>query len=275
MSMATEATMIRQPAVAGQFYSANSKQLAMDLAEMIPMTATKKRVVGIIAPHAGYVYSGNVAGAVYGAIEIPQTVIILGPNHHGYGSAAALYPAGEWLTPLGVVPINHKLSTLVKDNVPFVEDDTTAHQFEHSMEVQVPFLQYLQHGLSIVPICLGFSDFERCSLLGEGIARAVKAYGENVLIVASSDMTHYESADAARKKDNLAIAEVLSLNPEGLLNVCRKDHITMCGVIPSTVMLVAALELGAKKTALARYSTSGDVTGDNSQVVAYAAIEVF
>ena len=266
--------MIRQPAVAGQFYTGNGQKLRTELETLIPVAGAKEKVVGIIAPHAGYMYSGAVAGEVYGRIEVPPTVVVLGPNHHGYGARAALYPDGEWLTPLGTVPINARLAELVGKHAPFGEEDSTAHHYEHSLEVQVPFLQFMRPDVTIVPICIGFGDFAGCSSLGKGIALAIKEYGEETLIVASSDMTHYESAAAARKKDNLAIREVLALNPEGLLKVCRSESITMCGVVPATVMLVAALELGATKAELVRYATSGDVTGDNRQVVAYAAFTV-
>jgi hypothetical protein len=163
----------------------------------------------------------------------------------------------------------------LRERVPIVEEDSTAHHFEHSLEVQVPFLQYLRHDVSIVPICLGFSDFKTGRELGEGIADAIKQSGEDVLIVASSDMTHYESADSAYRKDMKALEEVLALNPQGLLDTCRKDGITMCGVVPATVMLVASIELGASNARMVQYATSGDVTGDKRQVVAYAAVEVW
>lgn len=266
--------MIRQPAVAGQFYTGDGQKLRAELEALLPAAATKEKVVGIIAPHAGYLYSGAVAGDVYGRIEIPLTVVVLGPNHHGFGARAALYPDGEWITPLGTVPINARLAELVCKHSALVEEDSTAHHYEHSLEVQVPFLQFLRPDVTIVPICLGFGDFAGCRSLGEGIARAITEYGEDTLIVASSDMTHYESAATARAKDDLAIREVLGLNPEGLLKVCRSESITMCGVVPATVMLVAALALGATKAELVRYATSGDITGDNSQVVAYAAFTV-
>jgi MEMO1 family protein len=267
--------MQRQPAVAGQFYAGNSRQLHEDLAEMIPESPVRRRVIGIIAPHAGYIYSGSIAGQVYAAIEIPSTVLIIGPNHHGTGAAAALYPDGEWRTPLGTIPINPRLNSLLLDSVPYLQADVVAHQQEHSLEVQVPFIQYLQPDASICALCLGHGDYSALSRIGEGIASAIRAYGEDVLIVASSDMTHYESAESARRKDNMALERVLNFDPEGLLQVCRQERITMCGVAPAAVMLVAAARLGAAQTELVAYGTSGDVTGDNRQVVGYAAVSAW
>lgn len=267
--------MIRQPAVAGQFYTGDEAKLKAELMDLVTPVTDAQRAIGVIAPHAGYLYSGAVAGALYSRIALPSTVVILGPNHHGVGDSTALYPDGEWLTPLGAVAINPRLALLVKKHAPQVAVDTVAHQFEHSLEVQVPFLQHIRPDVTIVPLCLGFGDFTRCRSLGEGIARAIREYGEEVLIVASSDMTHYEPVADARLKDEQAIRKVLALDPEGLVQVCRAKGITMCGVIPAAVMLVAALELGATKAELLRYATSGDVTGDNRQVVAYAAMTVY
>jgi len=266
--------MIRQPAVAGQFYPGSASKLRSELSILVQPEPARRKVIGVIAPHAGYMYSGKVAGHLYGLIRVPETVVILGPNHHGVGASAALYPAGEWITPLGAVPIDAAFAELLMKHAPLVREDASAHLYEHSLEVQVPFLQHVQPDVAIVPICLGFNDMQSCRALGAGLARAVAASGREVLIVASSDMTHYESAEDARRKDDLALKEVLALNPEGLLNVCRRNGITMCGVIPSAVMLVAALELGAGKAAVERYATSGDVTGDQRQVVAYAAVTV-
>jgi len=266
--------MVRQPAVAGQFYTSDAAKLRAELGKLVCSPGGATKALGIIAPHAGYIYSGAVAGQVYGEVAVPRSVIILGPNHHGIGAHAALYPDGEWLTPLGAVAVNSRLAELVRKHAPLVQDDTTAHHYEHSLEVQLPFLQFVRPDVTIVPLCLGFGDFARCSALGSGIAGAIGEYGEEVLIVASSDMTHYESAAAARTKDGEAIKEIMELNPEGLLRVCRDRGITMCGVVPAVVMLVAALALGAKAARLVSYATSGDVTGDNKQVVAYAALTV-
>jgi AmmeMemoRadiSam system protein B len=266
--------MVRQPAVAGQFYPGNGKELRAEISGLVPSAGGGEKALGIIAPHAGYIYSGHVAGKIYGEVAVPERVIILGPNHHGIGARASLYPDGEWITPLGTSRIDSLLSRLVKKHAPQVEEDTVAHLHEHSLEVQLPFLQFIRPDVSIVPLCLGFADYASCAALGKGLAGAIRESGEEALIVASSDMTHYESAASARVKDDEALKEVLALNPEGLLKVCRSMGITMCGVIPSTVMLVAALELGASKARLVSYATSGDVTGDNRQVVAYAAVSV-
>jgi AmmeMemoRadiSam system protein B len=266
--------MVRQPAVAGQFYTDDAEELRAELTAFVPSPGGGEKALGIIAPHAGYVYSGAVAGQVYGEVSVPRNVIILGPNHHGIGARAALYPDGQWITPLGAVNINSRLAGLVRKHAPLVEDDTVAHRHEHSLEVQVPFLQHVRPDVAIVPLCLGFGDYATCLALGNGIAGAIREFDEEVLIVASSDMTHYESAASARAKDDEALREILALDPEGLLRVCRKMGITMCGVIPSTVMLVAALKLGASRARLVKYATSGDVTGDMRQVVAYAALTV-
>lgn len=266
--------MIRQPAVAGQFYSGDLVELRNDLSRLINFSIPQDNVAGVIAPHAGYIYSGPCAGLLYGSITIPRTVIILGPNHHGIGAAAALYPDGEWLTPIGRVSVASRLSELVRRHCPMVREDYRAHLHEHSLEVQVPFLQYLRPDLEIVPICLGFGEYQPCLELGEGIAASIREYGEQVLIVASSDMTHYESATAAKQKDEIALQHALSLDPEGLLDVCRTSNITMCGVVPATVMLIAAKCLGATRTKLVNYTNSGEVNGDFRRVVGYAGLTV-
>jgi AmmeMemoRadiSam system protein B len=266
--------MIRQPAVAGQFYPGSCKELQQELAQLLPSGVPHKRVLGVISPHAGYIYSGATAGLLLAGITIPRVVIILGPNHHGTGAAATLAPEDGWQTPLGVVPMEKRLSSLIRQQVPEVLEDSNAHRREHSLEVQVPFLQQLRPDVAIVPLCLGFGDYAGCELLGRGLAAAIKVFGEEVLILASSDMTHYESADSARHKDTQALERVLALDSQGLVAVCREKQITMCGVIPAATMLVAAKQLGATRAELVAYTTSGEVTGDYRQVVAYAAVTV-
>ena len=265
----------RQPAVAGQFYPGTGQQLQRELAQLIPQGRSPKNVIGVISPHAGYVYSGATAGQLLAAVTIPRVVIILGPNHHGTGALAALSPEDGWQTPLGIVPIEKRLASLIQQQIPAVQEDSSAHLHEHSLEVQVPFLQYLRPDVSIVPLCLAFGDYAGCEIVGSGLAAAIREFGEEVLILASSDMTHYESAESAKQKDSLALERALALDPKGLVEVCRSNRITMCGVIPAAVMLVAAKELGATRAELLAYTTSGDVTGDYRQVVAYAAVEIW
>ena len=267
--------MQRQPAVAGQFYPGTEGTLRAALSQLIPENTVRKRVKGVISPHAGYVYSGAIAGQLFSRIAIPDTVLIIGPNHHGVGAAAALYPDGEWLTPLGKVAINSRLNSLLLQHTSYIQSDFVAHQSEHSVEVQLPFVQYLRPDVTISALCIGHGDYSPLRDIGHGIATAISEYGEDVLIVASSDMTHYESADSARQKDQQALEQVLALDGKGLLEICRRRGITMCGVVPATVMIEASLRLGASQAELVAYGTSGDVTGDNHQVVGYAAALVY
>ncbi|RQW90237.1 MAG: AmmeMemoRadiSam system protein B [Geobacter sp.] len=266
--------MVRQPAVSGQFYASDPIRLRAQLEKLVKVNDRQIKALGAIVPHAGYVYSGAVAGAVYARLKIPKTVVILGPNHHGVGSSAALFPLGEWVTPLGNAGINQQLSALLLKHSTLLEEDSAAHQYEHSIEVQVPFLQFLRPDVTIVPICLGFSDYSSCKSMGLSLAKAIDEYDKEVLIVASSDMSHYQPAEVARHEDNLAIHEVLNMNPEGMYSIVKGRGISMCGVIPATIMLVAAIEMGATKSELIRYATSGEVSGDFNQVVGYAGVTV-
>ncbi len=269
--------MQRQPAVAGQFYPGTETSLRTALLQLMPdnRTVAPAPVLGVISPHAGYVYSGGVAGRLFSRITIPDTVLIIGPNHHGAGAAAALYPEGEWLTPLGATPVNGRLNSLLLKHTPYLTTDTVAHQREHSLEVQLPFLQYLRPDVTIAALCLGHGPYGALCEIGKGIAAAIAEYGSEVLIVASSDMSHYEAAPLARQKDQLALDRAVVLDGKGLLEVCQSNRITMCGVMPATVMIEAALTGGAKQTELIAYATSGDVTGDNERVVGYAAMTVW
>ena len=265
---------VRQAAVAGQFYPGSEPLLRAELQRMIPADTPRQRTIGVISPHAGYLYSGGAAGQLLAGIEIPRTVVILGPNHRGSGALAALAPEEGWQTPLGVTPVEKRLAALLCQEVPQIQEDSVAHRMEHSLEVQLPLLQYLRPDVRIVPLCLAFGDFGGCELLGNGLAAAIRQYGEEVLILASSDMTHYESVEVARHKDGLALERALAFDARGLVEVCRSQRITMCGVIPAAVMLVAAKALGATSAELVAYTHSGQVTGDEREVVAYAAVAV-
>ena len=226
------------------------------------------------SPHAGYIYSGKVAGSVYSRINIPKDVIIIGPNHTGLGEPEAVMCSGTWKMPGGDVAINTDLVDSIKKISKYLRDDHFAHLREHSLEVQIPFLQHFRKGLRIVPIAMISMDYAICQDIGHAVAKAVEAFKEPVLIVASSDMTHYESDKSAREKDKKAIDRVLALDPEGLLKTVRDHRITMCGVIPATIMLIACKELGARKAELVDYATSAETSGDYDHVVGYAGIIV-
>lgn len=265
--------MVREPSVAGQFYPGAASSLKKEVHKHLH-EASKEKVIGVVAPHAGYMYSGPVAGSVYSAIEIPDTIVILGPNHTGAGKRFALYEKGAWNTPLGDVEIDSDLASDILKTCEYLELDTKAHVYEHSLEVQVPFLQCLKTDFKIVPIVLAGSDMAAYKNLGAGLAASITKLKKRVLIVASSDMSHHESQDAAKKKDKIAIDAILALDEERLIKDVEGKGISMCGYIPTAVMLIAAKALGAKEAKLIKYQTSGDVTGDYADVVGYAGLIV-
>jgi len=264
--------MNRNPVVAGQFYPASPSQLKSMIAELVDETAAKEKVIGAVSPHAGYVYSGPVAGAVLSRIKFTDTVIIMGPNHSGRGKSLSIVTEGEWTTPLGNVKIDSKLAKRILAKSKHLQEDSAAHQFEHSLEVQVPFLQYFKSDVKIVPIVLGLATGSVYKQIGQEIARVIKDSKREVVIISSSDMTHYESQESAQKKDNQAIAAILELNEDDLLARIEELGITMCGYAPTVSLISAAKELGAREAELVRYQTSGDTTGDYSSVVGYAGI---
>jgi AmmeMemoRadiSam system protein B len=264
--------MVREPAVAGRFYPGSAERLAAEVDGFLRPVATRAPALGLVAPHAGYLYSGAIAGDLYRRVEIPERALVLGPNHTGLGAAVALWPGGRWRTPLGELAIDTGL-TAALGKAPGVELDDQAHLHEHSLEVQLPFLQRSRPDVRVAALCLGPLSWKACEALGKAIALAVAPAG--ALLVASSDMSHYVSAAEARRKDRLAIDRILALDPAGLYEVVRRERISMCGFIPATVMLVAARELGATGAELVRYGHSGEVTGDDDQVVGYAAVRVW
>ena len=269
--------MQRSPAVANQFYPGDAKTLSATLTQLSPSTpmADKKAALAVVSPHAGYTYSGGVAGETMAAAKIPEAVIIMGPNHQGYGAPVALMHEGEWEMPLGNVPINRDLAEKLLASSEIIEPDTLAHRFEHSLEVQVPFLQYQQKKLTIAPIVVSHLPLLSLIKLGKDIARAITAYNKPVLIVASSDMTHYESRQEASKKDAMAMEQISALDPEGLYNTVTRNRISMCGIMPVTGALTAAMELGATTAELVRYTDSGEASGDTNQVVGYAGFLIY
>jgi AmmeMemoRadiSam system protein B len=268
--------MIRSPAVAGQFYPGSESALVKTLDTLIPdiQAEKKKEALAVVSPHAGYIYSGGVAGETIGRIKVPENVIILGPNHTGYGASVALMDQGAWDMPMGEVPINEKLASEIKNCVEQVQVDEVAHRFEHSLEVQVPFLQHLQKNLKIAPIVVSHISYDTCVSVGEGLAEAIKSFNRPVLIVASTDMSHYESRQSASSKDSLALDRIKALDPKGLYQTVVGNRISMCGVMPTTVALAAALALGAQNAELVRYTDSGETSGDTSKVVGYAGLVI-
>ena len=261
----------RPPCVAGRFYPGEAASLKKAVESFLIKGIDAQEAVSIIAPHAGYVYSGAVAGAIYSAARIPDTVILIGPNHTGLGEQVSIMPEGAWEIPTGTLEINAELSDLILENGLFTSD-SSAHMMEHSLEVQLPFIKALNDKAAIVPITVMHADASECAALGEALAGAVKRYGKPVLIVVSSDMNHYEPDARTREKDRLALDRVLQLDADGLLRVTKGKNITMCGVVPAAIAINASRRLGAKEATLVKYATSGETSGDLHQVVGYAGV---
>ncbi|MGO9590924.1 MAG: AmmeMemoRadiSam system protein B [Candidatus Acidiferrales bacterium] len=273
--------MIRPPAVAGAFYPSDARELARQIdgftnaATPAPAAASAKIAArGCVVPHAGYMYSGHVAGAVYAAIEIPARCILLGPRHFPRGEAMAILTEGSFATPLGEAEIDSTLARELAHECPRLREDAVAHEREHSLEVQIPFLQRLAGDFRFVPVVLATDRYPAIEELGHAVARVVAAQKEPVLVIASSDMNHYESDAITRAKDERAIARILALDPQGLYDTVRREHISMCGYAATVAMLVAVRELGASEARLVRYATSGDINGDREGVVGYAGIVI-
>lgn len=266
--------MRRAPAVAGQFYYGTTSKLAQQVEQYINKNAVKEHAIGILSPHAGLIYSGPVAGAVYSALEFPETFVLLGPNHTGLGQKISLMSSGEWEIPTGVLNIDESLSKKIAANAPVASKDIQAHIFEHSLEVQLPFIIHFSREAKIVPISIMSASLEECRVLGDGIAKSIKEAAYPTVIAASSDMSHYVSEDTARQKDKKAIKMIEALNPTGLYEIVIRERISMCGYLPAVVMLFAAKALGAIEARLIKYATSGEVSGDYDHVVGYAGMLV-
>jgi AmmeMemoRadiSam system protein B len=270
--------MIRQPAVAGYFYPGDSRVLQNEIQvylEEESSGAPSAPAIAMVSPHAGYQYSGRVAAAVFSRVKIPNQLFILSPNHSGEGSPIAINTTGSWRTPLGEAPIDENLARDFCERCPTAQEDSAAHKSEHSLEVQIPFVQYLKKDFRFVPLTIQHLSYATCEEIAEALAETIRHADEEVLIVASSDMNHYESQDTTMRKDQFAIDGILHLDPEELYREVHRHHVTMCGIIPTTIALIAAKKLGAKKAELIRHATSGDVTGDYDSVVGYASFIIF
>ncbi|MGA7907814.1 MAG: AmmeMemoRadiSam system protein B [Candidatus Sulfotelmatobacter sp.] len=268
------ATTLRHPAVAGRFYPRDPEELRAEVRSYTSHAPGKApvRSFGCIVPHAGYIYSGHVAGAVFARVEIPECCVVLCPNHTGMGRALAIMSEGEWETPLGAVPIDGTLAAALKQACPLLQEDAAAHRAEHAIEVELPFLQVRQPKLQFVPIALGTQLFEPLEQLGLALADAIMARKRPTLIVASSDMNHYESDALTRVKDGRAIERILALDARGLHEVVTQQDVSMCGFGPAIVTITAAKKLGAGSAELVKYATSGDISGDRQLVVGYAGV---
>ena len=279
---------VRAPAVAGRFYPGRAEDLLREVREFTspsktPIETGRIDAIGCVAPHAGYIYCGSVAGAVYSRLKIPERCVILCPNHTGKGRPLAIMANTTWQTPLGEVAADADMAARLLRRFPALQEDSAAHRAEHAIEVQLPFLQASRPELKIVPIAIGTSDFDVLRGLGETLADVIADHHEEdqkterqakVLIIASSDMNHYESDTITRIKDHKAIERVLAMDARGLWEVVLNEDISMCGFGPTVVMLTAAKLLGATSATLLKYATSGDVSGDYESVVGYAGIIV-
>ena len=266
--------MLRLPAVAGRFYPSDPAELTSlvrKYSQIIPRPEPT-RVQACLVPHAGYVYSGHVTGAVLARIALPKNIIVVGVRHYPRGEQAAILSRGAWRTPLGDAPIDEPLAEAMRKACPLLREDSVAHSVEHSLEVQLPFLQVLAPGFAFVPIALGTVRFESLVSVGEAVARVLRDSKEDVLLLTTSDLNHYEDDATTRIKDRKAIDKLLTLDPRGLYDTCRNEEISMCGLGPAVAMLTALNALGAKKSELVKYATSADVSGDQDAVVGYAGM---
>ena len=265
--------MLRLPAVSGRFYPSDPLELTAlvrKYAAIAPDLAPA-RVSACLVPHAGYVYSGQVTGAVLARIALPKKIIILGVRHHPRGEALAILSSGAWRTPLGDAAIDEPLALALREACPLLREDSVAHSAEHSLEVQLPFLQILVPDFRFVPIALGTVQFEKLVSAGEALAQ-VLAQREDVLLLTTSDLNHYEDDATTRVKDRKAIDQLLALDPRGLYDTCRNEKISMCGLGPAVAMLTALNALGVRRADLVKYATSADVSGDRTAVVGYAGM---
>ncbi|MBD3378940.1 MAG: AmmeMemoRadiSam system protein B [Candidatus Omnitrophica bacterium] len=266
--------MTRQPAVAGQFYPSDKKTLLDDISSMMTGNPEKIDAIGVVSPHAGYVYSGPVAAEVFSGIEPAPVYVILSPNHTGSGERFAV-SGQDWHTPLGTLRSEQGLIRELCANTGLASVDENAHLYEHSVEVQLPFIQAVSPEARIVPVTISHAGKEEIKEFASALADSVSGHGEKVIIVASSDMTHYESRESASIKDGKAIEKILALDPEGLMETVGSESISMCGYLPVALMLMYAKRMGAKNASLVKYTDSGEATGDTSQVVGYAGIVVY
>lgn len=273
-----ERSKVRPAAVAGQFYPSSKHSLIAQIEAFIDKNAKKQEAIACMLPHAGYMYSGKVAAETVSRINLKDKIVLLGPNHTGLGEPFSIMTQGLWQTPLGELKIDSELANKILKGSKYLEEDASAHAYEHSLEVELPFLQYFKDNFEIVPIVALSENLAVLKEIGKDIAATIIKEPEiknSTLLVASSDMTHYEPQSVAQKKDKIAIEAILELDEDKLMEKIQQLNISMCGYAPVIIMLVAAKSLGAKTAELVKYQTSGEVTGDFNAVVGYAGIVVY
>jgi len=262
--------MLRQPAAANRFYPGSPRAIdEVILGFLDKNELPKQEAKAIVCPHAGYIYSGELACKTIASTLIPETVIILGPNHHGMGDAVSLSTL-DWDMPQGQVSMDRSFSQALLNASNLITEDDQAHRFEHSLEVQIPILQTFQQNLKLVPLVVSQISYRTCEEIGAAIAQTIKMTGTTPLILASTDMSHYESRESASAKDKLALDMIEALDPAGLYQTVTANRISMCGYIPVTIALVTAKLLGATQAKMTGYTDSGYTSGDTAQVVGYA-----
>jgi len=268
---------IRKPAVSGQFYPSSAKDLNSLLASFAAKEVQKNDVIGCVLPHAGYIYSGKVAMATISRVKIKDTVVLLGPNHTGLGADFSIMPQGTWQTPLGNVEINSELANSFLSKSGYLKADAIAHLDEHSLEVEIPILQYFRRDFRIVPIVIKTDNLTALSEIAQAIAGVISEnkLKNSTLLIASSDLTHYEPRKSAEKKDTLVIEAITALAETRLESAIKKFDISMCGFAPVAVLIIAAKSLGARTGKLIKYQTSGDAAGDTGSVVGYAGLTIY
>jgi hypothetical protein len=260
---------IREPAVAGTFYPDDPQELKRICLEKLSKTSDQK-AKAIIVPHAGYIYSGTTAGKVFSQVHVPKTIFLLGPNHRGLGAPFSIMSQGEWETPLGRVPMAKKFSEGLIAQCRDITEDSTGHRFEHSLEVQIPFLQLRRPDLEISPLVIGTSDLNWAREVANACARYIEKYQEEVLIVISTDMNHYEDEKTTRDKDHNALAAIQHMDAEELIWAVQKHQISMCGFLPAVMLFEMKHVLKFRNCTLMDYRTSGETSGDFERVVGYA-----
>ncbi|MBU1043244.1 MAG: AmmeMemoRadiSam system protein B [Candidatus Omnitrophica bacterium] len=255
-----------------KFYSDNKDLLLKYMEKNVDKTSLKQDVKAVMLPHAGYFYSGAVAAKTISRVNIPDTVIVLAPNHTGLGRPYSIIQSGVWETPLGPVRICEKLAGLILANSPLIIEDESPHINEHAIEVQLPFLKYLNANVSIVPMIVSDFMLSRFEEVGNCLALSIEQFAKPVLIVISSDLSHYEPVHMVKAKDKKVIQSIVSLNPKEMFDKVTEENISMCGFGPAAIALYACKKMGAETAELIEYQTSGEVTHDQTSVVGYAGI---